>query len=215
MALTLFFHPLSSYCHKVLIALYENETPFEPVSVNLGDPDEAAALRALWPVGKFPVVRDGASGRVVPESSIVIEYLDRRHPGPTRFIPADPDLALETRLRDRFIDIYVHGPLQKVVDDVLRPAGSKDPLGVERARAELARGWDMLSEAVGEGPWMMGEAFTLADCAAAPALFYASRVLPFGAAHAPLAAYLERVKARPSYARVLREAEPYFGMLPI
>lgn len=135
MSLTLHFHPLSSFCWKALVALYENDIPFTPNSVNLGDPAERAALLALWPIGKFPVLRDEARRETIPETSIIIEYLDRHYPGPTRFIADDPALALQTRLRDRFYDLYVHLPMQKIVGNRLRPEGAKDAHGVAEARA--------------------------------------------------------------------------------
>ncbi|MCP1972822.1 glutathione S-transferase [Bradyrhizobium elkanii] len=220
MSLTLLYHPLSSFCWKALIALYENGTPFTPNMVNLGDPAERAALLALSPIGRFPVLRDETRGETVPESSIVIEYLDRHYPGAVRLIPENPDLALQTRLRDRFLDLYVHLPMQKVVGDRLRPADSKDPHGVAEARAQLRTSYAILDQQLilnqqrAHGGWMMGEHFSLADCAAAPTMFYGNKVEPFGDGHRHLAAYLERLMARPSFARVLREAEPYFGMFP-
>jgi glutathione S-transferase len=214
MSLTLHFHPLASYCHKVLVALYENDTPFTPNLVNLGDEAERAALLKLWPIGKFPVLSDHARDQTVPESTVIIEYLDSHYPGRTAFIPADRDLARGTRLRDRFYDCYVHEPMQKIVGDRIRPAGAKDPYGVEEARARLRTSYNMINWEMGTRTWAMGDAFGLADCAAAPALFYANEVMPFRADHANLAAYLDRLKARPSYARVLKEAEPYFAMFP-
>jgi glutathione S-transferase len=214
MSLTLYFHPLSSFCWKTLIALYENDTPFKPHMVDLGNEAERAALLKLWPVGKFPVLRDEARDRTIPETSIIIEYLDDHYPGRTRFIPADEKLALQTRLRDRFYDLYVHLPMQKIVGDRLRPEGKKDPHGVEEARARLQSCYDMIDKDVGTRSWAMGEAFSIADCAAAPALFYASKVMPFGDNHKNLTAYLDRLIARPSFARVIREAEPYFAMFP-
>ena len=214
MSLTLYFHPLSSFCWKTLIALYENNTPFKPHMVDLGNEAERAALLKLWPVGKFPVLRDEARDRTIPETSIIIEYLDDHYPGRTRFIPADEKLALQTRLRDRFYDLYVHLPMQKIVGDRLRPEGKKDPHGVEEARARLQSCYDMIDKDVGTRSWAMGEAFSIADCAAAPALFYASKVMPFGDNHKNLTAYLDRLIARPSFARVIREAEPYFAMFP-
>jgi glutathione S-transferase len=213
MSLTLYFHPLSSFCWKVLVALYENDTPFTPHSVNLGDEAERAALLKLWPIGKFPVLRDDATDRTIPETSIIIEYLDSQYPGRTRLIPAEPKLALQTRLRDRFYDLYVHLPMQKIVGDRLRPASAKDPHGVEEARARLRSCYGMIDKEVAGKNWATGDAFTLADCAAAPALFYGNMVEPFGDAN-NVAAYLDRLKARPSFARVLREAEPYFAMFP-
>jgi glutathione S-transferase len=214
MPLKLYYHPLSSFCWKVLIALYENDTPFTPVMVDLGNEAERAALLKLWPIGKFPVLQDEARNRVIPETSIIIEYLDNHYPGPTRFIPADSELARPTRLRDRFYDLYVHLPMQKIVGDRLRPPEMHDPYGVEEARARIASCYGMIDKEVATKTWAMGEAFTIADCAAAPALFYGNMVLPFGDAHKNLTAYFERLKARPSFARVLAEAEPYFAMFP-
>ena len=213
MPLKLYAHPLSSFCWKALIALYENDTPFTPQPVNLGDPTERAALLKLWPIGKFPVLRDDASDRTVPESSIIIEYLDQNYPGPTRFIPDDPKLALQTRLRDRYYDLYLHLSVQKIVDDRLRPQDRKDPHGVEQAKARLRTCYAMVDKEMATRTWA-GESFGMADCAASPALFYADRLLPLGDDHRHAARYLERLKARPSFARVIREAEPYFGMFP-
>jgi glutathione S-transferase len=214
MSLKLYFHPLSSFCWKVLIALYENDTPFTPQAVNLGDASERAALLKLWPIGKFPVLRDDASDRTIPESSIIVEYLDVCYPGRTRFIPADAKLALQTRLRDRFYDLYVHLPVQKIVDDRLRPKGSKDPHGVAEAKARIQSCYGMIDKEMAARTWAMGEAFSMADCAASPALFYANRVVPFGDGNSNVAAYFDRLQARPSFARVIKEAEPFFGMFP-
>jgi glutathione S-transferase len=214
MSLTLHFHPLASYCWKALIALYENDTPFTPNMVDLGNPAERAALVKLWGIGKFPVLRDDARNETVPESSIIVEYLDHHNRGRTRFIPDDAGRALQTRLRDRFYDLYVHLPMQKIMIDRLRPADKKDPHGVEEARAQLLISYAMIEQQMAQGAWAMGEDFSLADCAAAPPLFYGNMVVPFGEANRNLAAYFERLKARPSFARVLKEAEPYFQMVP-
>jgi glutathione S-transferase len=214
MSLTLHFHPLASYCWKALIALYENDIPFTPNLVDLGNPAERAALVKLWGIGKFPVLRDDARDETVPESSIIIEYLDHHYRGPTRFIPDDTGLALQTRLRDRFYDLYVHLPMQKIMGDRLRPADKKDPHGVEEARAQLRTSYAMIEQQMAKGVWAMGGNFSLADCAAASPLFYGSMVVPFGDANENLATYFERLKTRPSFARVLQEAEPYFQMVP-
>jgi glutathione S-transferase len=216
MSLTLHFHPLASYCHKVLIALYENDTPFAPNRVDLSSASERAALLKLWPIGKFPVLVDQARNQTLPESTVIIEYLDRYYPGGTLFIPAEgnADGALQTRLRDRFYDLYVHEPMQKIVGDRMRPEGNKDPHGLEEAKARLRTSYGMIDQEMATRKWAMGEAFSLADCAAAPALFYANEVMPFGDTHSNIAAYFGRLKARPSYVRVLKEAEPYFAMFP-
>jgi glutathione S-transferase len=214
MSLTLYYHPLASFCWKVLIALYENGVPFTPKMVDLGNPAERAALLKLWPIGKFPVLRDDARDQTIPESSIIIEYLDRHYPGPTRLIPTSDELALQARLSDRFYDLYVHLAMQKVMDDRLRPEGKKDPHGVEGARAQLRTSYRMIDAQMAAGSWAIGEHFTIADCAALPPLFYGNMVEPFTASHSRLAAYFDRLKARPSIARVMREAEPYFAMVP-
>jgi glutathione S-transferase len=209
--LKLYYHPLSSFCWKVQIALYENATPFEPVIVNLQDPVSRAQFLEVWPIGKFPVIRDEARDRMVPESSIVIEYLDQHYPGRTKLIPADPDRARQTRMRDRFFDLYVQVPMQKIVGDRMRSADRKDAIGVAQARDQLKTALGMIEEDIGTN-WAMGEDFTMADCAAAPALFYADKVMPLEGAKTK--AYFERLKARPSFARALKEAEPYFSMFP-
>ena len=214
MSLTLHFHPLSSFCWKALVALYEIGVPFTPKLVDLGSPAERAALLKLWPIGKFPVLQDDARGEIVPESSIVIEYIDRHYPGPQRLIPDDAGRALQTRLRDRCYDLYVHLPMQKIMLDRMRPEGKKDPHGVEEARAQLLTSYAMIEQQMAANAWAAGDDFSLADCAAAPSLFYGSMVVPFGDGQKNLAAYFQRLKARPSFARVLKEAEPYFSMVP-
>ena len=214
MSLTLHFHPLASFCWKPLIALYENDTPFTPKLVDLGNEAERAALLKLWPIGKFPVLRDEARDQTVPESSVIIEYLDRHYPGATRFIPGDADRAWQARLRDRFYDLYVHLPMQKIMLDRLRAADRQDRQGVEEARAQLRISYGIIEAQMAAGGWAMGETFGLADCAAFPALFYGGMAEPFGSTHANTAAYLERLKARPSVRRVLQQAEPYFHLVP-
>lgn len=214
MSLKLYFHPLSSFCQKVLIALYENETSFEPHLVDLLDETSRSDFKKIWPIGRFPVLRDEATDRTIPESSIIIEYLVQHYPGRNGLLPADPDLARETRLRDRFHDLYVNVPMQKIVTDRLRPAGRNDPHGVEEARALLGTAIGMIDQQMATKMWAMGDAFTMADCAAAPALFYADKVMPLGDTHGHAAAYLARLMERPSFARVLREARPYLELFP-
>ena len=215
MSLKLHYHPLASFCHKPLSVLYENGTPFEPVFIDLSDEESSARFRALWPMAKMPVLQDTARGRVVPESTIVVEYLDRFYPGPVRLVPEEPDLAWQTRLWDRFYDCYVQEPMQKIVLDRLRPEGNRDQHGVEQAKKQVRSAYDMLEGEMRSKTWAMGEIFTMADCAAAPALFYANAVVPFGEQHGNAAAYLDRLMARPSFARVLEEAEPYFKNFPL
>jgi glutathione S-transferase len=212
MSLKLYFHPLSSFCHKVLIALYETGTPFEPRIVDLFN--EIAEYKKIWPIGKIPVLRDEAKDRTIPETSIIIEYLAQHYPGKTQLLPADPDQCRQMRLRDRFYDLYVNVPMQKVVTDRLRPAGKNDPYGVEEAKSLLSTSFGMIEEDMAKNRWAMGDAFTMADCAAAPALFYANMAVPFRDTHKNVAAYLDRLMERPSFARVLKEAQPYFAMIP-
>ena len=215
MALTLHYHPLSSFCWKALIGLYENDTPFTPLVVNLGEEASRAAFLALWPIGKFPVLRDDARDVTVPETSVILDYLDAHYPGPVRFTPADPDAAWRTRLWDRFFDLYVMTPMQKIVADRIRPSDDqRDPFGVEQARGQLATSYGVLEQELAGRVWMSADGFGLADCAALPALYYANRVQPLGETYPAVSAYLERLKARPSVARVLAEAEPYFHMFP-
>lgn len=214
MPLTLCYHPLASFCHKVLIALYEAQTPFAPQLIDLMDGDAKARFLDLWPVGKIPVLRDDARDKTVPETTIIIEYLDRHYPGSRRLLPADEDARLEARLWDRFFDLYVHAPMQAIVGDRLRPEEARDPTGVAAAKATLAVAYGMIEKRMAERTWAAGGDFSLADCAAAPALFYAGIVAPFPPGHASLAAYFERLVARPSFARVLAEARPYFAMFP-
>jgi glutathione S-transferase len=214
MSLKLFFHPLSSFCQKVLAALYENDTPFEPFLVDLGDETSLEQFTKIWPIGKFPVLRDEGKEETIPESSIIIEYLAQHYPGRTQLLPPDADLARQTRLRDRFFDLYVNVPMQKIVTDRLRPSGKNDAYGVEQARATLRTACGMLDQEMGTKTWAMGDAFTMADCAAAPALFYANMMMPFGKAYKNVAAYLNRLMERPSYARALEEAQPYLARMP-
>ena len=210
---TLYYHPLSSFCWKVLLALYEADIDFEPRQVNLGDPANRAAFEAVWPLAKFPVLRDNTRAKTVPESSIIIDYLARTEPSAVSLVPSDPDLAMQTRLIDRLIDAYIHLPFQQVVAERLRPQGQHDPFGVEQARGQIRSGYNLIAPMI-TGPWAMGDTFTLADCAALPALFYADYAVPL-ADWPELAAYLGRLKARPSVARVLAEAEPFFQYFPL
>jgi glutathione S-transferase len=214
MALKLYFHPLSAFCQKTLVAFYENETPFDGQLVDLMGEQGRADYLKLWPIGKMPVLRDETRNRMVPESSIIIEYLQRFYPGRTVFVPDDAEQALHVRLRDRFFDFYVADPMQKIVTDKLRPSGQNDPTGVEQAKALIETSYGLIDKEMATKSWACGEAFSLADCAAAPALFYAEKLLPFRDRYPHLAAYFDRLLQRPSYARALRAAEPYMKLFP-
>jgi glutathione S-transferase len=215
MAATLYYHPLSSYCWKALIGLYEAGIEFTPVIVNLGDPAERAAFQAIWPIGKFPVIRDEDTGEATPEASVILDWIDGRRTDGRRFIPADPDAGRKVRLMDRILDLHLHDHMQRIVGDRLRPAGAKDPHGVAEARAKIAVTYGYLESVLGDRrEWICGAAFGMADCAALPALFYGDKVQPLGEGEPRLRAYLERLKARPSVQRVLAEAEPYFQFFP-
>lgn len=210
MSLTLYYHPLASYCHKVLIALYENGTACEKRLIDLGDEADRAELGAIWPLVKFPVLRDHERQRDLPESSIIIDYLDHVYPGPRPLIPQDWEAALEVRLWDRFCDNHVHGPLQAIVGH--RIAGAA---GVpEKEYVALASAYGVLDSRLASRQWLGGAEFSMADCAAAPALFYAATLEPIPAAAEHLSAYFDRLMARPSVQRVIEEAKPYFGMYP-
>jgi glutathione S-transferase len=198
----------------VLIGLYENGTPFEAKIVDFADAGSAAAHLERWPVGKIPVLHDGNTGQVVPETSIIIEYLQQRYPGPVQLLPDDPDRLLDVRLWDRFYDLYVSVPMQKIVTDRIRPAGASDPHGVAEARATLDTAYAMMERQMRDKRWATGDDFTMADCSALPALFFASVVHPFGKDQQQLAAYLERLLQRPSVERVIAEARPYFKFFP-
>lgn len=212
--LTLHYHPLSSFCQKVLIALYESDTPFCPRLVDLGNADQRNAFLKLWPIGKFPVLRDDLRNRTIPESSIIIEYLGQHYPGLVRLVPTDPDHARQARMHDRFFDLNVNVPMQKIVTDRLRPAGASDAFGVEQARSQLRAALAMVEADAATRTWAMGNTFSMADCAAAPALYYANLVEPFGDTHPNVSRYVQRLLERPSFARVVREAEPYRKLFP-
>jgi glutathione S-transferase len=204
-------HPFASYHQKVLVAVYENATPFELRMLAPGH-EEGAEFAALWPLKHMPVLVDGA--RTVVEATIIIEYLDIHHPGRQRFIPADPDAALGVRMMDRFFDNYVMTPMQKIVGDSLRNETGRDPFGVAEAHAALETSYRWLEENVGAREWAAGD-FGLADCAAAPALFYADWVHPIAPQFPNLIGYRRRLLARPSFARAVDEARPYRRLFPL
>lgn len=212
MTLVLYAHPLSSYCHKALIALYENDVPFELAMLDGSEPVWSTFAR-LWPIGRFPLLVDG--DRVVPEASVIIEYLGVHYPGPVRLVPEDPDAAIEVGMLDRFFDNYVMTPQGKLVFDVLRAPDRRDPQGVEDAKKMLDTSYAWLDGWLAGREWAAGGGFSLADCAAAPALLYADWSHAIPKHYANLWGYRDRLLARPSYARVLNEARPYRHMFPL
>lgn len=214
MTMKFYYHPLSSFCWKVLIGLYEKGVAFEPVLVNLADPAEAAAFIKLSPMRKMPAIAAGAD--IVNESSIQLEWLDQNLGGP-KLMPADPKQALDVRGWDRFFDTYVHYPMQRIVGDRLRGADQRDAYGVAENRTQLRAALDVIEAhmaQMGGRTFASGETFSLADCSAAPALFYADKVAPFEQTHPNTAAYLKRLSERASFARVLQEAQPFFQYFP-
>ena len=213
MSLQLFGHPFSSYTWKTLIPLYENATPFTFRIVDGDHPENCGELARYSAMGKFPLLIDGAAK--VFEATAVIEHLVAFHPGPVRLIPADPAAAVKTRMLDRVFDNYVMGNMQVLVADAMRPAEHRDPHGVARAKADLDRIYAWLDTELADREWAIGGDFTLADCAAAPSLFYADWAWPIAERFATLKAYRGRLLARPSVARAVDEARPYRPFFPL
>ena len=210
---TLFAHPFSSYCQKVLIALYENATPFTWALLDHTNPPSLVEFERLWPLKRMPLLLD--HGKPVAEATIIIEHLQVNHPGPVRLIPADPHLALEVRFMDRFFDNYVQTPQQKIVFDALRDEQQRDAKGVTDARAALETAYAWLDQRMAGRTWAAGDVFSLADCSAAPALFYADWTHRIGESFANVHAYRRRLMARPSFARAIEEARPYRPFFPL
>lgn len=214
MTLRLFAHPLSSYCWKALIPLYEAGTPFTFEMLQFGaEEGPIVEFGRLWPIGKMPLLRDEARDRTVVESSIITEYLDQHYPG-AGLIPADPETALKARFMDRFFDNYVMTPQGRLVFEVIRPEGAKDPFGVAEARAMLEKAYSYLESELADGrTWAAGEAYSMADVSASPSLFYAQRCQSWGD-RPNLQAYYDRLETRPSFQRVIAEAQPFMHMFP-
>ena len=216
MPLQLYYHPFSSYCQKVLIAFYENAIPFEPQLLEGPDCAATKALAELWPIKRFPLLVDQERGATIMEASCIVEYLGLHRPGPVPLLPEDPQAALEVRMLDRFFDNYVSTPQQKLVFDALRPPEQRDAYGVSEARAMLDTAYAWLDARMASGrEWAAGAQFSLADCAAAPFLFYADWSHAIGDAHPHLLAYRRRLLARPSFARAVDEARPYRHYFPL
>lgn len=209
----LYAHPFSAYCQKVLTALYENGASFEFALLSPDNPRAEAELAALWPIKRFPVLVD--AGRTVLESTVIIEYLDLYHRGPAPMIPDDRRAALEVRMLDRFFDNYIMTPVQKIVGDELRPGAARDKHGVEEARRALEVAYRWLDERMKEREWAAGDTFSLADCAAAPSLFYADWTHAIDPSLRHIRAYRQRLLARPSVARAVDEARPYRSLFPL
>jgi glutathione S-transferase len=208
--LTIYGHPISSYTWKVLTALYENGTPFESVTV---DQNTYGDFIAKWPMGKFPILLDSDRNQMVTETAVIIEYLDTYYPGRTRFIPTDIGAALEVRRWDRVFD-HLNNTMSKVATDSIRPEGQRDSYGVEEAKRVMRGIYTVIEAQLGDRAFIVGDSFTLADCAAAPALWYGVRNAPLDGEFPRIAAYLERLKERPSFARAVKESEPLFHMYP-
>ena len=217
MSLALYGHPFSSYAQKVLIALYENRTPFEFRCIGPDTPQHVDEWMRRWPLRKFPLLLDGE--RQVVESSIIIEYLQLAHPGPVRLLPADPMAALEVRFLDRFFDLHVMDAFQFAMASALGriPMKREDGLAIASERLERAYAWleGQLAGRTLEATWAAGADFTMADCAAAPALFYADWVHRISDTYPALRAYRARLLARPSFARAVEEARPFRPLFPL
>lgn len=213
MTMKLYAHPFSSYSQKVLIALYENGTPFEWRLLAHDNPKLLAEFAELWPLKRFPLLVD--AGRTVVEATTIIEYLGLSHPGPVTLLPSDARAALKVRSMDRFFDNYISTPQQKIVFDSMRPEAERDPPGVVDARAALEVAYAWLDKAMANRQWATGDDFTMADCAAAPFLFYADWTHRIDASFANVIAYRQRLLARPSFARAVDEARPYRSYFPL
>lgn len=208
--LILYSHPFSSYCQKAIVAFYEKGLPF--TQRMLEDEGAMAELKAVWPFGQFPILKEGE--RTFAEASIIIERLDQISPA-TPMIPTDPDLALEARFMDRVFDNHVQANQQRIIYNALRPEGQRDPLIDQEARTKLETAYTWLNDLMADRTWAAGEVFTLADCGAAPGLLYAhwTHAIPKDLVH--LWAYRRRLLARSSYARALDEARPYRNYFPL
>jgi glutathione S-transferase len=213
MRMKLYGHPFSSYTQKALIAFYENDTPFEFLNLSPDDPAVYADFARRWPLKRFPLLVDGE--RQVMEATSIIEYLDVHHPGPIRLIPANADTAIDVRMLDRFFDNYVSTPQQKFVFDRLRPQADRDPYGVKEARAMLDTAYAWLDRHMARREWAAGDGFSLADCAAAPALFYADWTHAIGEQFLNVHAYRARLLQRPSFARCVEGGRPYRPLFPL
>lgn len=212
-ALSLYYHPFSSYCQKALIAFYEHGLPFERHVLEGPDSEAMQTLAARWPIRRFPMLLDGE--HMVVEATCIVEYLDLLQAGPMRLVPADPRAALEVRMLDRFFDQYIATPQQAIVFNALRPEADRDAYGVRQARAMLETAYAWLEQHMAGRTWAVGERFSLADCAAAPFLFYGDWTHAIDPSFQRVHAYRRRLLERPSFARAVDEARPYRGYFPL
>jgi glutathione S-transferase len=210
-SMKLYFHPVSSFSQKTLVAFHEKGVAFEPVIINLMDPKDREAYRQVNPLNKVPFLRVEDKKLELAESSIIIEYIDRKFPGGTKLIPDDFDQALQVRKLDRYFDNYINEPMAKILFDGFRPEGKNDPYGVQQARDRLTSTYALLDKELAGRTWAAGDAFSMADCAASPALFYSRMMQPFEE-HKNLSAYFGRLMERPAFQRVVKEAEPFLAM---
>ncbi len=213
MPLLIYGHPFSSYTQKVLMALHENSTPFELCCIGPDTPEHSAEWLRRWPLRKFPLLVDG--DRTVVETSIIIEYLQLVRPGPVRLLPADPLAALEVRFMDRFFDLHVMNAAQYAVDGALSGDPVKRQDGLALAVEKLERAYAWLEGQMAGRPWAAGTDFSMADCAAAPSLFYADWTHRISDAYPALRAYRSRLLGRPSFARAVHAARPFRPLFPL
>ena len=213
MKLALYAHPFSSYCQKVLIALYEHGLPFEFKLLGPDTPANFAELGRIWPLQRFPVLVD--DGRSLMEASVIVEHITLHYAGSLRLLPEDAKLALDVRFMDRFFDNYIMTPMQRIVGDALRASDKRDTQTVADARQLLETAYSWLDARMLGHEWASGDAFSLADCAAAPSLFYADWAHPIDGRFTHVRAYRDRLLSRPTFARVVDEARPYRNLFPL
>lgn len=204
----LYYHPVSGYSQKVAMAFYEKEQAFEADIVNFFDEEDAADYREIHPLGKIPML-ELESGELVWESSIIVEYLDTHFETGTRLIPEEKNAARRARFFERLSDLYVMASVSTIMRDPLKPEGDRDAKAVARARETLTIMFPLMNEALGQNTWALGETFSVADCAIAPALAYARKIHPYEQ-FTNLTAYAARIHERPSWQRVWQEAKPHF-----
>ena len=201
----LYYHPLSTYCQKVLVAIHEKGARYKPHIVDLMNPESRDEYRELYPMGKVPLIVLN-HGPLIPESSIIIEYLDGL--GGPRMISTDPDVARKTRFKDRFIDLYLSDSVGTLFFENRKPAEAQDAQKIETSRYRIKAAYDFLEYEISDQTWANGEDFSMSDCAAAAALLYAPDVAPYDD-YPSISSYAERLSARDSVRQAREEAAPY------